>query len=241
MGDMTQHNTQPEQPTDIDQVLRRDVLISQIIDGEGDGTAWSQFSQLAGADANAWRELALAQRDHAALSRAVAEELAGVEEIELTSPGLGVGGSAGPLSYRLSRWGGWAAAAALAVTWLGTQFAAIQDSRSREIAAGSSGMPMAAGILPAGAFQLDSPQDAISAYKQLGRQSGTVLGELPDRVIVESRPLAGGRGFEVVYLRQFMERAQVAELYQVTHDDSGQQGMLLPVSQPVIKKTNRID
>ncbi len=241
MGDMTQHNTHPEQPIGIDQALRRDVLISQIIDAEGDGTAWAQFAQLAGSDATAWRELALAQRDHAALSAAVAAEISFTDEIELPAPMQSVGdGSA--LSYRLSRWGGWAAAAALAVTWLGTQFAAIQDSRSQEIAANNPGVSnQAAGILPAGAFHLGSPQDAISAYKQLGQQSGTVLGEMPERVIIESRPLAGGRGFEVVYLRQFMERAQVAELYQLTHDDSGQQGMLMPVAQPSIRKTNRID
>jgi len=237
MGDMTQHNTNPEETTGIDQALRRDVLISQIIDAEGDGTAWAQFAQLAGSDAGAWRELALAQRDHAALSAAVAAELSFTDEIELPAPSHG----GGELSYRLSRWGGWAAAAALAVTWLGTQFAAIQNSRSQEIAASTpGGSGIAAGILPAGAFRLGSPQDAINAYEQLGRQSGTVLGELPDRVIVESRPLEGGRGFEVVYLRQFMERAQVAELYQITHDDSGQRGLAMPVAQPS-RKTNRID
>jgi hypothetical protein len=242
MDEMTRHNSTTEETAAIDQALRKDVLISQIIDAEGDGSAWAQFAQIATTDPTAWRELALAQRDHAALSHAVAQELQVADETELPAP-ASAGGHAGSFSYRLSRWGGWAAAAALAVTWLGVQFAAIRDSHNRELAAGNGAAvnPNMASILPVGAYQLDSPQDAISAYKQLGQQSGTVLGELPDRVIVESRPLAGGRGYEVVYLRQFMERAQVAELYQVSRDDSGQQRMLLPVAQPTVKRSNRID
>lgn len=244
MDEMTRHNSNAEETAAIDQALRRDVLISQIIDAEGDGSAWAQFAEIAATDATAWRELALAQRDHAALSGAVARELDVADDTELPAPSHGVIGS-GSFSYRLSRWGGWAAAAAVALTWLGVQFAAIQDAHRREMAAGTpvsnAGNPNMASILPVGAYHLDSPQDAISAYKQLGQQSGTVLGELPDRVIVESRPLAGGRGYEVVYLRQFMERAQVAELYQVSRDDSGQQRMLLPVAQPSVKKNNRID
>lgn len=218
----------------VDGALRREVLISLIVDREGDGSAWVEFSRLAADDATAWRELARAQRDHAALSHAVALEIAPVESVELPAHSEVAGV---PLSYRLSRWSGWAAAAAVAITWLGTQFAAVYDSRNASLRDNTS----TAGLLPAGAFNLDSPQDALDAYKQLGQQSGTVLGELPERVIVESRPLAGGRGFEVVFIRQIMERAQVPELYQLTRDDSGQQGLLLPVSQHTVKKNNRID
>jgi hypothetical protein len=212
-----------------------DVLISQIIDGEGDGSSWAEFTKLAGSDADAWRELALAQRDHAALSGMVNRAIACAADVELPEPGVH-GGTAPDFSYRLSRWGGWAVAAAVALSWLGVQFSALQASRTAGNAAGVGGA-----VVPVGEFQVDSAQDAISAYKELGQRSGRVLGELPDRVIIESRPLAGGRGFEVVYLRQFMERVQVPELYQMTRDDSGQQGMLLPVEQPVVRRTNRID
>lgn len=216
----------------LDTVARLDILISQIVDGEGGPGAWSEFAKVAGTDAGAWRDLALAQRDHAALCLAVAPQLARAERIELPDPSLEL-----PVhtTYRISRWAGWATAAALALTWLGTQFNALNTSRSAELESNL------AGVLPVGSMQVDTTQDAITAYKQLGQRSGTVLGELPDRVIIESRPLAGGRGFEVVYLRQFMERAQVPELFQVTRDDSGQQGMLLPVAQPAVKKANRID
>jgi hypothetical protein len=213
-------------------VARLDILISQIVDAEGGPGAWSEFAKLAGDEPGAWRDLALAQRDYAALALAVAPQLARAERIQLPDPSLEL-----PVhtTYRISRWAGWATAAALALTWLGTQFSALNTSRSADL------QNNLAGLLPVGSMQVDSPQDAITAYKQLGQQSGTVLGELPDRVIIESRPLAGGRGFEVVYLRQFMERAQVPELFQVTRDDSGQQGMLLPVAQPAVKKANRID
>jgi hypothetical protein len=220
------------------EAARRDVLISQIIDAEGDGSSWAEFTKLAGADTDAWRQLALAQRDHAALTGAVSLVIDGAADIELPAPSARAVGMAGTpdFSYRLSRWGGWAVAAAVAMSWLGVQFSAIQQSRTAGSAAGVGGA-----VVPVGEFQVDSAQDAISAYKELGQRSGRVLGEVPDRVIIESRPLAGGRGFEVVYLRQFMERVQVPELYQVTRDDSGQQGMLLPVEQPAVRRTNRID
>lgn len=232
MDDMTQHNTNPGPVSGVEQALRRDVLISRIIDGEDDGRAWSEYAQIAVMDVNAWRELAQAQREHAALQQAVMREISIADEVELASSSHG---ASNQHAARLSRWGGWAAAAAVGVTWLGTQFSAIQQSRTQEI------MTNTASVIPMSGLQVDSPQDAISAYKTLGQRSGTVLGEIPDRVIVESRPLGGGRGYEVVYLRQFMERAQVAELYQVTHDDSGQQGVLVPMAQSTVKPSIRID
>lgn len=220
----------------LDPVLRRDVLISQIIDGEGDGSAWTEFTRLSQADPDAWRQLALLQRDHAMLRVGVAAQVDVADGVDLPDHVVGGGGAGG---YRFSRWSGWAAAAALALTWLGTQVAMINQSRKAELGAGQ-GAGMVAGLSSGNNYRLDGPQDAISAYKQLGQRSGTVLGEMPERVIVESKPLAGGRGFEVVYLRQFMERAEVANLYQLTRDEGGQQGMLLPVSQPA-RRTERID
>lgn len=234
MGDMKQDNPGMDEASASERALRLDVLISRIIDGEGDGAAWSEFSKLAETDASAWRELALAQRDHAALSRAVAAEIAVADRTELPPAGAE---QARTFAFRVSRWGGWAVAAALAITWMGAQFAAIRNGVAGPVAGNETNR---AGLLPVG-LSVDSPQEAIKAYKQLGQRSGTVLGELPERVIIESRALAGGRGFEVVYLRQFMERAQVAELYQLSHDDSGRQGMLVPVSQPAVTKTKRID
>lgn len=219
---------------EMDAAMQRDVLISQIVDGEGDGAAWKAFAELAGQDASIWRELALAQRGHAALSHAVSVEISGAASVELTDA-AGASGGAGPIPFSVSRWSGWVAAAAVGIAWVGMQYSAIRDSRTAEMTSHQ------AGIAPVGAFQVDSPQDAISAYKALGHRSGTVLGELPDRVIIESRPLAGERGFEVVYLRQFMERARVSELYQVTRDDSGQQGLLVPVVQSSTQNNTRID
>lgn len=222
--DEMNHNITP-QPA-VDPVLRRDMLISQIIDAEGDGSAWNQFTQLAASDPAAWRELAQAQRDHAALSHTLTRAVAAADVVELPAPGI-----AGRMHHaaRLSRTAGWAVAAALALAWFGSQFAPVRPNA--ENIAG----------LPPNTFQLNTPQDALAAYQQLGRRSGSVLGEVPDRVIVEYKPLASGDGFEVVFLRQFMERAEVPKLFQVTRDDSGQQGFLMPVSQPTRKQSNRSD
>ena len=37
--------------------------------------------------------------------------------------------------------------------------------------------------------------------------------EMPTRVLVESRPADGGNGYEVLYLRQVLERTVVPDLY----------------------------
>jgi hypothetical protein len=53
----------------------------------------------------------------------------------------------------------------------------------------------------------------------MGKQSGRVLGEVP--VLCESKPAATGQGFEVVYVRQILERAEVHDLYRFSVDEAG--------------------
>jgi hypothetical protein len=85
-----------------------------------------------------------------------------------------------------------------------------------------------AGPLAANLFRLNSPEDALQAYKTLGGREGTVLGEMPDRVMVQSSPLSEGQGFEVIYIRQIIERRHIPDLYRAAVDEGGN-AVLTPV------------
>lgn len=202
-----------------------DLLISRIADGEATELDWSEFSRLAEAhpSASAWKHLAQAQRDHAAMSLAVGVALHAADRVDLPSPSVaaafarpvGPRASSRPLA-RLGAYGGWAAAAAVALAWVG--------------GFGSSGGPLAvrsgtqqAGLVPGG-WKIDTPDDAVRAYLDVGARQGRVIGELPNRVPVYSQPAvldSGQQGVRVFYVRQFIESAVVTDLARIGQDESG--------------------
>ena len=72
-----------------------------------------------------------------------------------------------------------------------------------------------------GLLTVKSPDEAVKAYLEMGAKSGRVMGELPNRLLVDSRPAPQGNGFEVVYIRQFIERGVVNDLVRFGEDESG--------------------
>jgi hypothetical protein len=112
---------------------------------------------------------------------------------------------------RMPAWAGWAVAAVLFVV-LATIMQTAQPITPG--AGGGSGINPA-GINTAGIVPVSSAQEALDAYINLGRQEERVIEELPRRVLIETRPLPTGEGFEVIYIRQLVERARVPELYKV--------------------------
>ena len=75
-----------------------------------------------------------------------------------------------------------------------------------------------------------TPDDYVKGYMDSGEKTGLVLGEVPRRLLIESRPLKQGEGFEVVYVRQFVERAKVSDLLKFATDEAGR---AVPVRQMV--------
>ncbi|MFK7960207.1 MAG: hypothetical protein AB8G96_06745 [Phycisphaerales bacterium] len=55
--------------------------------------------------------------------------------------------------------------------------------------------------------------DALSLYLDRGRAEGRVVRESPTQVLISSRPSADGKGLEVTYVRQILERMVVPEMY----------------------------
>lgn len=184
----------------------RDVLISRALDGEATPEDWSAFRAMAERDPTVWRELAEAQQDRAELAAAVAHAVAIADEVNA------------PIEQHLSErltfrirtvaaWGGWALAAGLI---LAAYLAPWQARRPPDT--------QSAGLGP-GLVRIDSPQDALDAYYTRGRADGTVLGELPERIVLETTPYEGG--IEVIYLRQIVERLRADDFYRLGYDEAG--------------------
>jgi hypothetical protein len=55
--------------------------------------------------------------------------------------------------------------------------------------------------------------ESMRSLLDRGRDGGLVLGEIPERVLIDARPAADGRGYELLYLRQFLEQSIVPDLY----------------------------
>lgn len=202
--------------------LEKDMLISRVVDGVAGATDWSELERLAASDSGVWREIALAQRDQRLLGEAMAPAFVAADMCALPDPDaiaykFSPSGEASP-RHRWARalsWGGWAAAAAI-----GLAFA--QHSKQQSPA---SSDPMQAGI---GSFlnPISSLKDRLSAdealelYRVRGRQEGRYVMEMPNRVLVESSQRPDGQ-WDVIYIRQLVEKGVVKDLYRVSHDELG--------------------
>ncbi len=186
--------------------IERDILLGRVADGEASPEDWTAFRAMAEADPTLWRELAELQRDGAELSSAVGRAIAVADTVEAPVDEH----LAGRLRERFAlirMWGGWAAAAAVALAW-GTGL------RSE------TGGPNVAGIGAVGPAA-STADDALKMYLDKGQKSGMVVGEMPSKVLLETRPLADGSGYEVLYVRQIVERARVNQLFRPTSDELG--------------------
>ena len=193
--------------------MQLDLLISRIADGEAAERDWEAFNGLASTHPAAWRELAQAQHDHAALSLGVGVALHAAERVDLPTGRSVLHESHGQriTIRRVAQWGGWAVAACVALAWSG----------ALKLNTLPPGGPQSPKVNAAGWYTVNSPEQALDAYKKLGEQDKRVIGELPQRVLLSSEPLDTGNGFEVVFIRQLVERAQVRDMMRFGQDEAG--------------------
>jgi hypothetical protein len=201
----------------------RDILISRIVDGVADERDWSSMDDLARADASIWRDLALAQRQHTELTGVVTAALAAADRTDLPSPdSFLIADRAGTWPGRVMRWTGWGVAAAIALAWVG----GLRQPPT------PGGLGNTAGT-PAGFEQLfTTPADALRAYLQKGQDTGQVIGQEPQKLILNVTPAVKG-GYEVIYIRQIVERAVVPELYEFTDETDTGHVEIVPVVIPL--------
>lgn len=183
---------------------REEILIGRVVDGEATGADWSELDALARGDGAVWTRLAGAQRSHADLARAVDDELTVAELTE--PPGRVTLAAQGAVSYRWRVYSGWAAAAAVALTW-----------------ATASGLGIAPRV-PGVTTSSLGPDALLTQYMDSGKAQGRVLGELP-MVMIETTPVSAvgedGQRVEVVYIRRVLERAVVNGVYTLGQDEHG--------------------
>lgn len=192
----------------------RDLLISRVIDGSASPEDWSSFRILAANDAEVWTDLSDAQREHEALCEVMNAASSIADGIDLP------GGSGSPVVFEsrvstATRWGGWAIAAVLMLGWY-------TGSISMNTSEPSSGNT--ASLIP---INKASPQQAMDQYLHAGQQSGQVVGEMPNQIVVETRPMIDGT-IEVTFIRQIIERRVLDQAYRETVDEFGN-----PIAVPV--------
>jgi hypothetical protein len=62
--------------------------------------------------------------------------------------------------------------------------------------------------------------EMLSQYIDLGKKQGTVVGELPDKIVLDSTKTPDG-ATEIVFVRQIVEKARVDDLYRMATDEAG--------------------
>lgn len=254
MDDLTNNPGTPQSPegaamdvtlkaiTDDGAVLQRERLITRLVDGVSTGEDWTMLGELARIDKTIFADLATTRAMNAELCDQVHAAVAVHSRVDLRGSddrghAYGIGGerassrggtiagdpdalrAAGklPPAWKL----GWAVAAALALV-AGWQWVGL----NHRISTSGNEAINTAGILPVG-----NPEQALDAYYKLGKKTGLVVMELPQRYVLESRPTADGK-HEVLYLRQVLERAVVDDLYRFGSDDQGRP-VLVPAEPPV--------
>ncbi|MEO1535329.1 MAG: hypothetical protein AAFS11_07195 [Planctomycetota bacterium] len=191
---------------------RRDILVARVVDGEATSEDWRELRTIAASDQSIWAEIAEQQDLKRELDVAVEDAVSVAERVALpmhehpsVAPNL-------RLKLALTA-GGWLAAACVAGAWvIGVMPTPTVTQNPASPAANTAGMGIDT--------PLTSAAEALAKYMELGKQSGEVLGELPTSLVLERTPNADG-GYDVIYLRQIVEKTTVKDILQPATDDTG--------------------
>ena len=200
----------------------RDLLISRVIDEQASDDDWALLRRLGEKDATVWRDLAEAQHEHAELCRALESAVAVADGVEVPIDQYIQTRFANRIRV-VATWGGWAVAAVLVLAMVQNPSLSDPDMNVAGISAG----PRLGEV---------TPDQALQRYIEEGRRTGQVLEEIPARVILEVRPLADGKGVDVISLRQIIESTHVRTLYQTGQDEFGRR-----ISWPIEIRATRSD
>jgi hypothetical protein len=205
----------------------QDVVFSRLLDGRGRAADWQRLREATAGDGGnaAWDRIIGNAGDQDVLGEVVglAGDRAGETDLhramnETLPVTLAVPSAQGRRTDRAVRAArlGWLVAACMA---LGLVSVSLRPS------GGGGGATQGANLAP---FSLEnlSSSDLMNGYKARAAKEGTLVGELPQRVVIETRPSADGKGYEVLYMRQFIERAIVDDLYKLGTDETGRPVMV---------------
>ncbi len=189
---------------------RRDILVARVVDGEATSEDWRELRTIASADQAIWAELAEQQDLKRELEAAMADAVRVAERVALPMHEHASVAPSRRLKLALTA-GGWLAAACVAVAWVaGTTPQAATPPRTDAAPATTIAM----------ANPINTAAEALARYLELGKQSGEVLGEMPSSLVLQRTPNADG-GYDVIYLRQIVEKTTVDGVYTHATDDTG--------------------
>jgi hypothetical protein len=173
-----------------------DLLIGRAVGLEADGDDWRDLERAAARDPDLWRRLALSLKGEGMLVRAVDRAVEPVARVAspLPLPRAAPRAARPRLAMIASAASGWLAAAVLAVCWMA---GAHHGSDRPE-----------PGAMPS------------SPVVDLRGDDPIVVGELP-MVMVDSRPAAGGRGFDVLCVKRTLQRVRVDSVSGIGADENG--------------------
>jgi hypothetical protein len=78
--------------------------------------------------------------------------------------------------------------------------------------------------------------DLFQAYLDRGRKENVVINEVPERILIDTRPVPTGQGYELIYLHQILERAVVPDLYRIGAQDERGQPVLIRYEGPTWRR-----
>ncbi len=201
-----------------------DILLTRAVDGRASREDWTALEAFAAREPSVWRELALAQRDQALLTEAVERELAAAGRVDLPIAPAQAHDDSDARSVhvrggRFAIWGGWAAAAAVALLYVNRVPTASQQPMD------STNPSMNQASLIPGLFDRElskrSSDEVRDMYVTRANAEGRLVSEVPAQILLEATPLPDGR-LQVRYIRQFVETATVPGLYRFSQDELGQ-------------------
>lgn len=194
---------------------RRELLLSRVTDGEASDAEFDELRTLASLEPSVWRDLAEGQRAASLVVSVVdaAGNVAdGVEAPAYEHASVRVESRLSSFGRGVWRNTGWLAAAAVVLLW----------STTGGRLPGASELPAPASPSGEASFvPVSTASQALDRYLDLGRAEGVVLGEIPTGRVLERRPSVDGSGFEVIFLRQIVERAIVEDVYELARDEAG--------------------
>lgn len=224
---------------------RDELLISRVLDADAAASDWSELERMAEQDPTVWRDLGDSFRAEIAVRNAGEELLGSIRAVELPAAHASGYGNA-QVSHAATRpqqatrsshrgriigGAGWLAALVLLCAWLhasgATQTPKFEDDSlaprrlGGELAvAGDAANGPANSAAPAVAVGVITFDDALSHYRTSGREEGRLVNELP-MMVVDTQPQAGSDQLEVLYLRRFLERTTVDQVYELGTRDDG--------------------
>ncbi|MGQ0628196.1 MAG: hypothetical protein ACT4PL_08890 [Phycisphaerales bacterium] len=207
--------------------MAREILIARLVDARANDHDWIAVRVLADADPLIWQQIAATQRDAALLVEAARPAALAAERVALPmldGPVRAERGERDEQGEQLNGWPdrlsalrssrlGWAIAAMVALAWTSTLLTP-KDPRLTAMPGNAAGLAAS------------TPDEALSNYLEKGQKSGRVVTELPQRIVLESRPAPEGQGYEVLYVRQILERAVVDDLYRFGMAEDGSQALI---------------